>query len=276
MVDARRVSRAASGVRRAQEGCSCSPSAVARGVGPFSARVLGGVLRGGRQIGVPRRHRRSSEGVLRRAENDVSCVEDRVVVEAPTEDDIAAFRDDVSVAIEQSDARNVRTLTAETVVGAPVDAVWRTLTRYDALDEFIPGLAVNECVETFEGGSILRQVGETKTGVGLTFKANVLLRIEEHPKGLASTHRLFEYFGCPDEAMRDITLEQIEGDFKEFDGIWSMAPGAEGNATTRLVYKLRVKPQPWLPIALVIRRVSWEVQTNLSCVRIEAERKSKC
>ena len=41
---------------------------------------------------------------------------------------------------------------------------------------------------------------------------------------------------------------------------------------TKLVYVLRVKPQPWLPVSLVMMQVSQEVKTNLASVRKQAEK----
>ena len=69
---------------------------------------------------------------------------------------------------------------------------------------------------------------------------------------------------------RDITFSQLEGDFREYEGTWKIL-GEDDADESQLVYMLRVKPQPWLPVSLVMRKVSQEVKTNLACVRRQAE-----
>ncbi len=47
---------------------------------------------------------------------------------------------------------------------------------------------------------------------------------------------------------------------------------AEG---TLLSYSLHVRPQPWLPVALIQSRIEGEVKMNLSAVRDFSERKHR-
>ena len=148
-------------------------------------------------------------------------------------------------------SRNLRELTAVTRINAPAESVWDTLTSYETLHEFIPGLAVNECLERTESGATLLQIGEANTAVGFRFKARVLLDIGEYPQGVPEGH-IFRLESDATESVRDITFSQIEGDFKEYEGVWRMIGEEE---RTKLVYKLRVKPQPWLPVSLVMMQV---------------------
>ena len=53
---------------------------------------------------------------------------------------------------------NSRILVAGVEVQAPVEVVWGCLTDYDRLQEFVPGLAENECLEDRSEGALLRQV----------------------------------------------------------------------------------------------------------------------
>jgi len=179
--------------------------------------------------------------------------------------------DEVSVSVASLPSRNLRELTAVTRINAPAESVWDTLTSYETLHEFIPGLAVNECLERTESGATLLQIGEANTAVGFRFKARVLLDIGEYPQGVPEGH-IFRLESDATESVRDITFSQIEGDFKEYEGTWKIL-GNEGEGTSKLVYILRVKPQPWLPVSLVMRKVSQEVKINLSCVRMQAEAK---
>ena len=53
--------------------------------------------------------------------------------------------------------RNSRFVFASLDVRAPIEVLWTSLTDYDHLDEFIPSLAENECLQRRPTGAILRQ-----------------------------------------------------------------------------------------------------------------------
>ena len=180
---------------------------------------------------------------------------------------IESLSEAVTVSVTSLPSRNLRELRATTRIDAPARLVWDTLTSYETLHEFIPGLAVNECLERTDSGATLLQIGEANTAVGFRFKAKVLLRIREFPTGLEEGHK---FALETDERKRDITFSQLEGDFREYEGTWKIL-GEDDADESQLVYMLRVKPQPWLPVSLVMRKVSQEVKTNLACVRRQAE-----
>ncbi len=184
---------------------------------------------------------------------------------------VADLAELVSVSVTSLPSRNLRELTASTVIDAPASSVWQTLTSYETLHEFIPGLSVNECLERTDSGATLLQIGEANTAVGFRFKARVMLSIGEFPEGVPEDHKFhLESDAVAGEDVKDITFTQIEGDFKEYEGTWKMIAG-DSEKESKLVYILRVKPQPWLPVSLVMRKVSQEVKTNLSCVRLQAQ-----
>lgn len=189
--------------------------------------------------------------------------------------DVAALSESVNISVSSLPSRNLRELRASTRIDAPAELVWDTLTSYETLHEFIPGLAVNECLERTDSGATLLQIGEANTAVGFRFKAKVKLRITEFPDGLEEGHKFCldrDQSDGGDEAVRDITFSQLEGDFKQYEGTWKIV-GNDSGSVCDLVYILRVKPQPWLPVSLVMMQVSQEVKTNLACVRREAEMK---
>lgn len=53
---------------------------------------------------------------------------------------------------------NVRVLKAGVDISAPVATVWACLTDYDGLGDFVPSLAVNQCLERAPNGCKLLQV----------------------------------------------------------------------------------------------------------------------
>ena len=59
----------------------------------------------------------------------------------PVEDTVATFAESVSVSVVSlQTSRNLRELTASTYIDAPIESVWDTLTSYETLNEFIPGM----------------------------------------------------------------------------------------------------------------------------------------
>ena len=207
----------------------------------------------------------------------------------------------VAVAVEPAPA-NGRRLYASVDVAAPAFVVWRALTDYDRLSDFIPGLAENRCLARSGGGATLLQVGEQPLALGLSFRARVVLDIQEHEAGLPASlwaggglgaadgaadglgspplasEDLFPRprSGLPERApARDITFALIEGDFQAFRGVWRIQDGGSsgaGGPVTRVSYALFVRPQVWLPVHLVQARIRAEVAANLAAVRAHTER----
>ena len=85
----------------------------------------------------------------------------------------------IAVDIEAAPS-NGRRLYATTDIAAPAFVVWAALTDYDRLGEFVPGLAENRCLARTAGGCTLLQVGQQSLALGLSFKARVVLDIQEH------------------------------------------------------------------------------------------------
>jgi len=192
----------------------------------------------------------------------------------------------VSVEVEQGPS-NSRRLYAGIDIAAPWTAVWSALTDYDGLDTFIPGLAQNECLSRHAAGCRLLQVGEQSLALGLKFRAKVVLDIKEHPEGVP--RQLIDdeavdlgcFPGPRSSTLRsiphDISFSLHEGDFQAFRGIWRIqehAVGTNEEPSTRLSYALFVRPQKWMPIAMIQNRIEGEVANNLNAVKRYAQREA--
>lgn len=82
---------------------------------------------------------------------------------------------------------------------------------------------------------------------------------------------------------REIAFNMVEGDFKVFEGKWSVEEvedsldeGGE-NPTgqefqTTLSYVVELEPKLWVPVRLLEGRICKEIKTNLISIREEAER----
>ncbi|PNW87072.1 hypothetical protein CHLRE_02g107750v5 [Chlamydomonas reinhardtii] len=210
---------------------------------------------------------------------------------------------------------NSRRIFAAVSIATPKSAVWLALSDYDNLGKFIPSLVENRCLERGGRTAVLYQVGAQDVAMGVKFSAAVTLRCCEHQNGglpealmtpapaaqlgsaasgssssspggsvdlappsaseLASVEALFPYplTSAPGVSSSDITFELVEGDFQAFRGVWRMQQ--TGEATTLLSYALFVKPQAWLPVALIQGRIENEVVRNLEAVGKYAEAQHK-
>ncbi|KAK9818998.1 hypothetical protein WJX74_000169 [Apatococcus lobatus] len=195
------------------------------------------------------------------------------------------------VAVEMEKGRsNSRHLSAGVEIAAPVSIVWAALTDYDNLGVFIPGLAENRCLSRRPDGCTLLQRGEEALGFGIKFSATVVLQIQEHAAGLPGAACLddrealsrssapnqgplpFPRSGTPGAPAMDISFRLQEGDFQAFCGVWRMQQGHLGPQTCRLSYCVFVRPQVWLPVALVQARIRGEIAANLQAVGRHSER----
>jgi hypothetical protein len=169
------------------------------------------------------------------------------------------------ICVEQG-PKNSRRLFAGVSVAAPLPAVWAALTGYEHLGKFIPGLRVNKVLSRHCSGARVLQVGATELGLGLRFTARCELDIREWPGGYEGTSS--DPFPLPRSALAarhcDISFRLLEGDFLDFYGLWRLQEA--GDLATRLSYSLLVRPQPWLPVALIQAKVEREVVANLRAV----------
>eukprot|EP00850_Spirogloea_muscicola_P023354 SM000350S13034 [mRNA] locus=s350:37660:39567:- [translate_table: standard] len=155
--------------------------------------------------------------------------------------------------------RNTRRVSASIRVGAPIEAIWNSLTDYAHLAEFIPSLAVNEVVEVLPTGARLMQVGEQEVALGIKFRARVMVDVQEGVE-----------VELPDAGrQRDIAFTMVEGDFQLFNGTWRMQSKLLEQETD-LSYTVEVRPQAWLPVGIVEGRIGQEIQANLRSVCEEA------
>ncbi|CAL4959241.1 unnamed protein product [Urochloa decumbens] len=167
--------------------------------------------------------------------------------------------------------RNRRVVRARVRVDAPLEAVWATLTDYEGLADFIPGLA--ECRlldrDSSQGFARLYQVGEQDLALGFKFNARGTIDCYEG-----------DMESLPGEAARrrEIAFNMIDGDFKLFQGKWSLLQLQEEEdhqqATTLLSYLVELEPKLWVPVRLLEGRICTEIKNNLVSIRQQAQRRT--
>ncbi|MDR9401852.1 MAG: SRPBCC family protein [Halothece sp. Uz-M2-17] len=165
-----------------------------------------------------------------------------------TESELEAQLEAVKIETEEV-AKRQRRITSEIAIAHPRESVWKVLTDYEALPEFIPSLEKSQRLEHPDGEKIrLEQVGKQKL-LKMNFSARVVLDLEEsHPER--------------------IDFEMVEGDFKAFSGYWLLQPETQ---TTQLIYSIFVWPPRTMPVSLIERRLSKDLSLNLVAIRQRVE-----
>ncbi|KAJ8573646.1 hypothetical protein K7X08_010157 [Anisodus acutangulus] len=178
--------------------------------------------------------------------------------------------DGVEIEIEKM-GKNCRRIRSKVAVKASLQNVWKVLTDYERLADFIPGLAVSKLLEKEPNFARLLQIGEQDLAFGLKFNAKGV--IDCYEKDLED---------LPTGQRRDIEFKMVEGDFKKFEGKWSIEQcKTDGNKDhdsvgqpfhTTLSYIVDVEPKLWLPVRVIEGRLCKEVKINLRSVREEAQK----
>ncbi len=159
--------------------------------------------------------------------------------------------------IEQTIERlpsGTRRLAAKLRTPVRVEALWRVLTDYEHLSDFIPNLSVSELLERSNDRVMLRQVGSQRF-IGLNFSAEVHLELIE------------------DISLGELRFALKKGDFRRFDGAWKMQDH-DGQGSC-IFYELIVQGCIGMPVSLIEQRLKDDLTTNLLAVEREAVRRTK-
>lgn len=152
----------------------------------------------------------------------------------------------VDIQIEKIADRQ-RQITAKIHIPHPVEQIWKVLTDYEALADFIPNLAKSCLLNHPDGGIRLEQVGSQRL-LNFNFCARVVLDLQE-------------------SFLQEIKFCMVEGDFKGFSGSWCLEPYTNGEITgTNLCYTIQVWPKLTMPIAIIENRLSKDLQLNLVAI----------
>lgn len=165
--------------------------------------------------------------------------------------DAETVSSDVIIQVEKISERQ-RQITAKVLIPHPVERIWKILTDYEALVEFIPNLAKSRLLEHPQGGIRLEQIGSQRL-LNFKFCARVVLDLEE----------LFP---------KEINFRMVEGDFKGFSGSWCLEPYSLGEYQgTNLCYTIQVWPKLTMPISIIEARLSKDLRLNLLAIRQRVE-----
>lgn len=182
---------------------------------------------------------------IQQEELDLTALEEEFYQEDNLDSDVDALQA-VQVYIQKISQRQ-RQITAQVQIPQRVEQVWKVLTDYEALADFIPNLAKSCRLEHPAGGIRLEQIGCQRL-LRFNFSARVILDLEEFfPK--------------------KITFQMVEGDFKDFSGSWCLEPYSNGDLMgTDLSYTVKVWPKLTMPVGIIEHRLSKDMKLNLTAI----------
>ena len=143
-----------------------------------------------------------------------------------------------------------RRICASILIPCSIEQVWKVLTDYDSLSDFIPNLTVSRRLGESESGTLLEQIG-SQCFLNVQFCARVVLDMAE---------KFPNYLG----------FTMVEGDFKAFEGAWKLEPDSESESITCLMYELTVCPPLAIPAMLIERHLRRDLAQNLQAIRQQA------
>ncbi len=156
---------------------------------------------------------------------------------------------ELAITTEKLEGRSRRIL-ASIAVPCSIEHLWQVLTDYDHLADFIPNLTLSRQIGTSESGTLLEQVG-AQCFLNIQFCARVVLNMVE------------QFPHC-------LSFQMVEGDFRSFEGTWTLESIASADHLTRLVYELTICPPRAVPVMLIERHLRRDLTQNLQAIRQRA------
>ncbi len=141
---------------------------------------------------------------------------------------------------------------ARATIRAPADLIWRTLTDYDHLSEFIPGMRDSKLIDRRGPAAIVEQHGEAEFLV-FSYGIDVVVESAEYP---------------PDR----IEIHVVSGNLRRLEGAYRLSPGDE-EGTWVLRWSGLVEPTLPVPSFLAVGLMRRNVEAQFSGMVAEIEKR---
>ncbi|CAL5214635.1 unnamed protein product [Lathyrus oleraceus] len=149
-----------------------------------------------------------------------------------------------------------RRVKAEISIDADINSVWNALTDYEHLADFIPNLVWSGRIPCpFPGRIWLEQRGFQRA-MYWHIEARVVLDLQEFLNS---------------EWDRELHFSMVDGDFKKFEGKWSVKSGTR-SSSTNLSYEVNVIPRFNFPAIFLERIIRSDLPVNLRALAYRVER----
>jgi len=152
---------------------------------------------------------------------------------------------EVSVNRVNVDALHMYEVNASGTVQAPLPVVWKTLTSYDRMEEFVPDMASCRVLSRNGNEVIIEQFG-TARFLFMSRSIHLIVRATEQP-------------------MSHIDIALISGDMKHYEARWEVVPVPETGGT-RVLYSGRLVPNFYVPGILGTNIIRGDIERMMSAV----------
>ncbi|XWS44628.1 hypothetical protein CRYUN_Cryun15aG0064500 [Craigia yunnanensis] len=149
-----------------------------------------------------------------------------------------------------------RRIKAEILVSADIDSVWNAITDYERLADFIPNLVCSGRIPCPHPGRIWLEQRGVQRALYWHIEARVVLDLQEIPDSSNG---------------RELLFSMVDGDFKKFEGKWSVKSGTR-SGTTILSYEVSVIPRFNFPAIFLERIIRSDLPVNLRALACQAEK----
>jgi len=143
-------------------------------------------------------------------------------------------------------------VTCRALLEAPPAIVWQTLTDYDRLAEFVPGMRRSRVIERRGAGLLIEQSGEARF-LSMTFPIEVTLATVERPP-------------------REIEANMVKGNLKRLEGIYRIEPQRDGRVALSWTGVIEAASMPPLLGEIVMRG---NIEDQFRGMVLEIERRAR-
>ncbi|KPK33108.1 MAG: hypothetical protein AMJ66_05830 [Betaproteobacteria bacterium SG8_40] len=156
------------------------------------------------------------------------------------------------LAVEAKRAGSAVAVEARATLTAPAELIWATLTDYDHLSEFIPGMRESRIIGRRGPAAIVEQLGEASFLV-FSFGIDVVVESAEYP---------------PDR----IEIHVVSGNLRRLDGAYRLSAGEE-EGTWVLSWSGVIEPALPVPSFLTVGLMRRNVEAQFSGMVAEIEKR---
>ena len=159
---------------------------------------------------------------------------------------------EVSVNRVDQDGQHMYEVDATGTVAAPLPKVWRILTGYDRMAEFVPDMESSKVLSRNGGEVIIEQFGVARF-LFMSRTIHLIVRAVEQP-------------------MSSIDISLISGDMKHYESRWELVPVPETGGT-KIIYHGKLLPNFYVPSLLGSKMVRSDIERMMNAVLARLDRR---
>lgn len=159
---------------------------------------------------------------------------------------------EVSVNRIDQDGQHMYDVDAVGTVAAPLPKVWRILTGYERMSEFVPDMESCKVLSRNGNEVIIEQFGVARF-LFMSRTIHLIVKSVEQP-------------------MSSIDISLISGDMKHYESRWELVPVPETGGT-KIIYRGKLQPNFYVPSLLGSKMVRSDIERMMAAVLARLDRK---